>query len=649
MTAHVSRRLCLTGPLLAALLLAVALPPLARAERPPAPELFPKGTLAYVRVRDAQQLAENFQQTALGKMSREDKIRPLIADLYGSAAEAFTQVEDEVGVSLDEILAIPQGEMVFGLVAPRTGRPVLVVLIDVGDQLPAAEKLIETGEQALADEGVARSRETYRDTKLVIHTPPGDRDPLVHFIKENTIVITSNLDVSKTMLDVWNGEAPPAARGADRDSGDGSADSDDSADRDESAGPAFEPLVKNERFVAIMRRCRGTKEDPAQMTFYVDPIGLYRVGSRGNVGAQTTLALLPVLGLDGFEALGGSLTFAAGDFDMITHLHVKLSEPRTGVLEMLALKSDDTTPEKWVPADVARYITINWDANKTYTTLAELYDSFRGEGRLSADVKSRISDRLGVDFETEILDNFGDRITYATWYERPARIGSEAALLGIRLKDPEEFAPVLEKLTDKYRDRLQKDSYGGVTYWTLRRDEMAQVPAAGDPDVSDGERRRLERRRRRQERFRTLRPSPCFAVLDDYLIVADRTEFLHKVIVANGDASSSLAKELDFKLIAGKIRRQVGGAKPGMVTFSRPEEQFKVLYEMATGDETRQRLADAAQGNEFFGALDGALQRNELPPFSVIAQYLAPGGGMLVSDETGFHYTGFVLKRNGPE
>ena len=133
--------------------------------------------------------------------------------------------------------------------------------------------------------------------------------------------------------------------------------------------------------------------------------------------------------------------------------------------------------------------------------------------------------------------------------------------------------------------------------------------------------------------------------MDGYLIVTDRTSFLKKVIVAKSDASQSLAKELDFKLIAGKIKRQVGGAKPGMITFSRPEEGFKVLYEMATGDATRTQLAEAADGNEFFGALNGALERNELPPFSVLAQYLAPTGGMLVSDETGIHYTGFALKR----
>jgi hypothetical protein len=44
-------------------------------------------------------------------------------------------------------------------------------------------------------------------------------------------------------------------------------------------------------------------------------------------------------------------------------------------------------------------------------------------------------------------------------------------------------------------------------------------------------------------------------------------------------------------------------------------------------------------------ALYDALEANPLPPFSEIAKYLAPGGGMLVSDETGLHYTAFALRR----
>ncbi|MCA9269361.1 MAG: hypothetical protein KDA41_12860, partial [Planctomycetales bacterium] len=476
--------------------------------------------------------------------------------------------------------------------------------------------------------------EQYGDDELVIHTT--DRpEPLVHFAKEQTVVVANNLDVAKTMLDVWTGKRPTATRLA----------SDDDKEEDAPAEMAFEPLSLNQEFAAAMRRSKGTKEDPAQLTAFIDPISLFRVSTRGNFSAQAGLALLPVLGLDGLKGIGGSVTFATEDFDSITHVHVSLEEPRTGVLEMVALRPGDSTPENWAPADAASYTTVHWDAQTTYNVLGELYDSLRGEGRLAADVQARISEPLGVDFQEEMLGAFAGRVTYITWYERPARVGSEAALLAVKLNDTKKFSKTLDKLTEKYSDNLEKKSYGGVAYWQLKRGELAEVPPEGAVDVDDRDRRRQERRREQQVMFRQLRPSPCVAILDDYLIVCDRTSLFEKVVVTKSDASLSLANELDFKLIAGKIKRQAGGDEPSLLSFSRPEEGFKVLYEMATGDDTRKRLADAAEGNEFFGALDGALKRNELPPFAVIAQYLAPGGGMVTSDETGIHYTGFVLRR----
>jgi hypothetical protein len=606
------------------------------ADRPSSPQLLPKETLAYLRIRDTQELVAKFNETGLGKIGQEEQIKPLVADLYGSAAEAFSQIEDEVGLPLEKILALPQGELVVALIDPRQGRPAVAVIIDVGDQQASAEKLLEKADTAITNDGGVKKTEIYGDVELTIYEMGEGRDPVVYFFKEETLVATTNLVVTQTILDAWGGKFADEKEDVVR-------RSDDDAEGEEEAG--FTPLAENEKFITIMNRCKGAKDDPAQFTWFVDPIALFRVSSRGNVGAQTALAFLPVLGLDGFQAIGGSLTFASGDFDMITHLHVLLEEPRTGVLELLAMDAGDTTPENWVPADVGSYTTINWDAQQTYRRLRDLYDSIRGEGRLDADVKARISDPLGIEFEPEVIDAFGGRATYITWYERPARIGSEAALVGVRLKDPKAFQATFDKLTDQYADNLEKGTYGGVNYWSIKMPDMVEVPEAGDADVTDRDIRRAERQRNRQETLRTLRPSPCFAILDDYLIIADRTAFLEKVIVAKSDPSLSLAKELDFKLIASKIKRQVDGAKPGFITFSRPEEGFKVLYEMATGGDTRKRLAEAATDNEFFGALDGALSRNELPPFAVLAQYLAPSGGMITSDETGFHYTGFALKR----
>jgi hypothetical protein len=103
---------------------------------------------------------------------------------------------------------------------------------------------------------------------------------------------------------------------------------------------------------------------------------------------------------------------------------------------------------------------------------------------------------------------------------------------------------------------------------------------------------------------------------------------------------------LDFKLIFSRIQQYPGPAKPGMMAFQRPEESMRSFYELATSPTTRRRLEEMAKTNQAMRALNEALTENPLPPFSAIAKYLAPGGGMMVSDETGIHYTAFGLRRD---
>ena len=56
-------------------------------------------------------------------------------------------------------------------------------------------------------------------------------------------------------------------------------------------------------------------------------------------------------------------------------------------------------------------------------------------------------------------------------------------------------------------------------------------------------------------------------------------------------------------------------------------------------------LAAGAQDNPFLQTLNQALEDNPLPPFAVIRKYLAPTGSILRSDDSGFHYIGFSLRR----
>ena len=527
-------------------------------------------------------------------MVQDEQIKPLIGQLYTSAEEAWTRIEERVGLPLNQLLAIPQGEIAIAFVAPPEQRPGLVFLLDVHDRLPQAQKVLEKGEDFLLENGGTKAAERIDGHDAMVYTG-SDGTSIYKAEREGTILIASTKELMQFALAGWNGNAEKT-------------------------------LADNDRFNSIMSRCAGAVDDPPQLTFFVDPIEIAKTALR-NTPAATGLALIPVLGLNGVQGIGGSITLATGEFDDVSHFHVLLENPRSGVLELLAMGSGDTTPEPWVPADIISYNTLHWDVRQTFDKAAELYNSLASEGAFQAEVKTRLGDRLGVDFEQEIIPALDGRFTWTNWVaEKPVRLNSIANIVGVKLKDPQAFTATLNKMTEKYAENLEKKSFGGVTYWQVKMPERPPRPEG-------------------QGRARLRQPEPCFAIIGDYLVGSDSSAALDQAIITSTDPTRRLSAELDYKLIASKIKRQVGGDAPGMIQFNRPEEGMRFWYDMALAEDTQRRLERGAENNPVFRSLDKALKDNPLPPFSVLAKYFAPGGGMMVNDETGIHFMSFTLRR----
>jgi hypothetical protein len=390
-------------------------------------------------------------------------------------------------------------------------------------------------------------------------------------------------------------------------------------------------LAENGDYADTMTQTRGPGGTKPHVAAFVDPIGFFKAVARGNLGAQAGLAILPVLGVDGLRGVGGTLTFATEQFDTLAHLHILLEEPRSGVLAMLAFMEGDTTPEAWVPHDIAAYRTGHWDVEKTFQELTTLFDSFRGDGALEAELKRRFTDEMDIDFRTEVLEAVSGRFTHTTWFEPPARIGSQAWLVGVGLKDAKDFRATFDKVTERLSPYLTEESYGRITFY-----ETNARPPDGERDATT-----------EAEMAAQGRPParPCVGIVGEYLLIADRRALFERAITAQADASKSLANELDFKLIASRLRRHGREGQTCFLTFQRPEKVMRTFYDMATGEATRRRLAEMGEDNRFFATLNQSLEDNPLPPFEVIKKYLAPAGGILTNDSTGLHYTSFGLRR----
>lgn len=565
------------------------------AQRPDATRLLPENTLLFIRLPDAVETVSLFQETALGRISQDPAMKPLISQLYGAATEALRNMEDEIGVSLDDLLSIPQGEACFALVDwPEAGvTPVFVV--DAGAKLPVAERWLERVGGKLVAEGATRKDETVGDTRITVYGPLGSAPGMAFVVRNGVVLATQYVDLAKGMLAAWDG-----ANGARR------------------------SLADNAKFAGVMRRCVATDSRPPQVEFFVDPIGLFAAASRDSLGAQTALALFPALGLNGIRGLGGNLTFATDDFDVLTHLHLLLDSPRKGALELVALQHGETQPEAWVSADTVSYATVNWDFAKTYAKFAELYDSVRGPGALAESFEQDMQGRLNVDFQKDLIGAAAGRVTLASAMVRPARLNSRASVLGIKLKDPAAFAKTLETLVGNIRPPLARESFGGISYYRLPPREPPAKPRRGLP---------------------MRQPDPATAIVDDYLLISDSTDLLKQAIATRNGGAEPLADQLEFRLIASKIRRQAGGDRAGLIAFDRPEETLRLWYDVVTADTTRQRISQRAERSPLLRSVDAALQNHPLPPFAVLARYLAPSGSLLTDDESGLHYVGFTLRR----
>ena len=589
-----SKRKTLFNSLFISLLLVC--PATAFAQRPPCYKLLPSKTLAYVRIADLRELGSRFNETSVGRMFQEEELKSLSQHLFEEAEAAFTPASEELGLTLPDLMAIPQGEIALAVTAPPNGMPAPVLMVHIEGQEAAVFQLLDKLEEQIERDGKLRkSNEAIRGTKVTVFGQ--DEDPnytgVIHFQRDGMIVMTSNLDVANQVLAAWDGD-------------------------DEQ-----EVLADNDDFADVMRYSKGPREAVPQIRWFVDPVSFAKVANRGNFGAQAGLAMLPVVGLDGLLALGGSMTFATDEYDSFFQFHMITTEPRTGVLAALAMKRGDATPEAWVPHDAASYTTLNWDFSRTKTEVSLLFDSFRGEDAFQNDVINGISEALGVEFG-KVLAAIDDRVSLATWYPKPATLSGVAMVGGVAIADDSDFPETLETILEPRKDNLEQKPWGGYTIWS--------VPDKTDVGEAEEEEIRL------RPKFR-----PAFALIDDYLLIGNHPDYIERAIIARSNSSRSLEDELDFKLVMSKAKRQRGGRSPGLFAFQRPEEGLQALYSLVTSEQAKQRLADT--DNEFLSRLNGQLQDTPLPPFEKLKKHFAPNASVMTADDTGFHYTGFGLRR----
>ncbi|MCA9216541.1 MAG: hypothetical protein KDB27_25905, partial [Planctomycetales bacterium] len=488
-----------------------------RAERPNAIKFLPDWTVALVQIPDSREFSREMRTSGFAKMLNDDEVRPFVESLYGSATDIVGKIEDTIGMTLEQVLEIPAGEVSIAVVAPPALTPELVVVMDLDPDNSDGESLLDQGADVLRQGGYDDEQLTEGTTELTIFRRGGGGDgpkEIVRFQEDNAVIMTTSLRVAKRMIENLGG-----------------------GDK--------ENLTDNAAFMAIKNRCEADGE--SSVFWFADPIRFFRSATKGDTGAQVALAVLPALGLDGLKGIGGNAVIPEDDpeIESISHLHIYMENPRDGVLDMITMKTGDSRPESWAPKNLINYMTFHTDVQKSYSTLKDLYDSFREEGDFGRLVKKNISDNIGIDFEQDFIAELHGRITVLQRYERPPRLGSQSSLVAFKLHRVDRFQDVFDAVVEKFEKHLEPRAVAGhevyVTIINNGIDLEVERAIENDENAERRDRRRARRRRIRAQ----AQPRPSFAIIDDYFIVADRPSFIEKIIETQ-NAGDGLSTDEEF-------------------------------------------------------------------------------------------------------
>ncbi len=561
-------------------------------QRPTAPKLFPQKTLLYARVDDTRDMKEKLSMVSMGRVANDPKIKPILESFYSTLTASIEGMQQAIGINLDELLSIPNGELAIALV-PTKKEPVFCLLIEAGEELPALELMIGRLD---ANESLVKTKKQVGKIEVVsMGNSNRPNEQMAYFIDSGVFVATNNSDYTETLAKVWTGN-----------------------------GIDHKPLADNRDFTTILSRCVGTEGERPQLSFFVDPIALFREATKSNASSMIALGSIRTVGLDGIKAVGGSVILAPNDFDSIVHGHLLMDNNRRGVLRTIRPKSGSTDPESWVADDVVSYGTLNWDIAKTVKAIAEMVDTFMGEEAFEERVVKEASKNLGVDFRKDILELIDDRISIVQTIVPPKHFNSQSNLYAIHIKEPNRFnTEVLPQIFEKIRSRnadLKSKLVGDISVYYF--------------DVTP------------QGEVRNMRiPKPCACILGKVLLVSDSLEAIEQAIRTDSSGDNLLSDALEFKLVRTRIKAQLKDVETSILSYQRPEESLRLIYDLARDPANIKNLEDMGDNNPFLKSVVTALKSNTLPPFESISKYFAPGGAFVVEEDNGLHYTGFSLRR----
>lgn len=498
-----------------------------------AEKLLPPETLFFFSIPSVADFHEAAAESSFGKLRSEPKLQPFLNDVHAKLEDLYEKnVEGPLGVSLKDLMELPQGELTFAVVEKPARKVALLLLVDTGENSETRDTLIEKMDDALKNSGADHSTQDIGDLEVHIYKlPVAGNNPiktLAYFTDEGYVVFGTEVAALKSVIERWNG------------------DSDDS-------------LAKQETFAYIQKQCASGEDEEPLVKWYFNPIGSVQAAigmvQGQNPQAGLVLGMLPILGLDHLKGMGGAVDFGVGEFDATNKSFIYVDQPASGVLGIFNFPATEQAPPAWVSGDSATYVGMNWSLDEAYSSIESLVDSFQGPGSLARVLDGFAQDGDGpqVHVKKDLIDQLNGRVHLVA---APTDFTGEQPqvpnmVFGLGLKNADQMKKTLAKAA-------KSDGFAGKTR-VFQGATIYEMPADNDMTLS-------------------------LATVGDLLVFATDTPQLEQMI--RGPAAKPLVRSPAYLSLAKHFPK-----KTSLIGFGRQDVQMKAFY-----DAMKKQDNDALEG-----------------------------------------------------
>ncbi|MEQ8847860.1 hypothetical protein [Botrimarina sp.] len=614
----------------------------------PSDRVFPQSTVGYLSIASVPEMSQRWSSTLIGRLADDPTMRPFVDQIEGRINNRFGELEQRVGVTLEDIRAAASGEAAVAGVraegARKTGRA--AVLIDSTGRDAEARQLLQKIDQRLVARGAAKSVD---GAISVYRLPPEPKDKLPErtvalFYEAGQIGVAEGAELASAML--------AAVR----------------------AGGVRGALADNPAYAETQRRAaQSAGAAPQTVRWYLSPfeweIAMRPVPQPGDAPPKkSVMAILREQGFDAIRGLGGVVSIAPSEQRDFVHHTFVFAPPVKGrkgdpaeqkyelAMRMLEMPNDaadltaaDLPIEGWVPRQVASYKRLHLDINNAFDHLGTLFDAmYAYEGAFENTLKGFEKDPYGpkIKIRDEIVRNLGERVVVMNDYTLPIDPECERYLIALDVTDQEAIREPLIRWLEA--DGAQQKRLGDIDYWEIvPEDEETAKTDNFDPLLPLD-----EPPAREEEQTRVLRRA-AVSLHKDRLLIASDAEFLRQALF-EVSAGASLEQSPDLRAALDALV-DIAPGKRAAWTFARNDELFRPTYELI-------REGKMPQSQTFFGRLlnrllttederqVGALrpqriQGEKLPSFELARRYLAPSARSVRSEGDGWMISGVVLSK----